>query len=61
MPLSMQAAIRWVPISPLVLSPQTKKLPNSNQKSRERLQRRSTRSALSTGLPAGGGSASAPS
>ena len=36
MPASKQAAIRWVPISPLVLSPQMKKVPNSSQKSRER-------------------------
>ena len=39
MPASTQAGIRWVPIRPFVLSPQTKKLPNRSQKSPDRLQR----------------------
>src|SRR6058998_2535653 len=36
MPCSIEAGIRCVPMRPLVLRPQMKKLPASNQKSRER-------------------------
>src|SRR5215468_11005836 len=51
MPLSMQAGIRWVPISPLVEAPQQKKLPASNQKSRVRAASASVRNDSQMGLP----------
>ncbi len=53
MPWSMQAGIRWVPISPLVLAPQTKKLPPSSQKSRECRPARRAWMARTAGFTAG--------
>ena len=50
----MQAGIRCVPISPLVLAPQMKKLPASSQKSRERRPDLQGASAATKGLPAAG-------
>ncbi len=49
----MQNAIRWVPTSPLVDRPQTKKLANSSQKIGRFIPRPSTAKALRNGLTAG--------
>jgi len=49
MPWSMHAGTRCVPTSPLVVAPQTKKLPASSQKSGLPALSRSTRSALASG------------
>ena len=51
MPWSMEAGIRWVPMSPLVEAPQMKKEAARNQKSRCRTPRPSPRKALAMGLP----------
>ena len=51
MPWSIAAGIMWVPISPVVVAPQTKKLPESSQKSFEPAPSRSPASAAPNGLP----------
>jgi hypothetical protein len=51
MPLSEHAATRCVPIRPFVDAPQTKKLPASSQKSRERKPVPRAANATRTGFP----------
>ena len=61
MPTSWHAAIRCVPISPLVLAPQMKKVPASTQKARVRTPRASARSgAIAFGGATGDASAGWP-
>ncbi len=55
-PMSPQKLIRWVPTRPLVVRPQTKKVPNSSQKAGVRAARKSAvnaRATLSMARPAG--------
>ncbi len=59
MPWSTEAGIRWVPINPLVVAPQMKKLPASSQKAPEPTASRRPWIAVAKGLPvAAGASAS---
>ncbi len=60
MPWSAQNEIRWVPTSPLVVSPQMKNVPKSSQKSPLRLARTSPSIAARNGLARRGGSEAVP-